>query len=196
MKKNFTGVLFALIFPLLLSNTSWAADKLLIRKLVFADDIGGMGQFVPRSTSRFTLDDQCMVYIEFEGFAIPLTPGTQDQFNVNLAVDAKVKLPQSGRKIAFQSDIATFQTTLQSKLDAHYLGFGFSFKDWTPGNYVLEVGIRDVLGGHTVSQDLPFQVVEPTEADIKARKAREEQQKEAVQDASSAQPQGEKSTPK
>jgi hypothetical protein len=133
----------------------------------------GLGQYTPKSGTRFTLDDTCSIYVEALGFAMPLTPDTQDEYNVDLAVDVKVKLPQSGRKLTFQPDMAKLMTKIRSKLPTQALGFSFTFDGWRPGNYVLEVGLRDNLGGQTVSQDLALQLVEPTEADTKARLERE-----------------------
>ena len=84
--------------------------------------------------------------------------------------------------------MAKLDTKLRSKLSSHFFTLGFKFDGWSPGSYVLEVGVRDNLGGQTVSQDLPFTLVEPTAADTKARQEREaQQQKEQEQ----AQPQEE-----
>jgi hypothetical protein len=107
---------------------------------------------------------------------MPPTPGAEDSYDVNLAVDVLIKLPQSGRKIAAQSDMATLTTPMRSKLSAQAIPLAFTFDGWSPGNYVMEVGLRDILGGQTVSRDLTLQLVEPTEADIKARQEREAQE--------------------
>lgn len=161
---------------------AFAAESVSIQKLLFADSIEGLGQYTPRPDTRFTLDDQCKVYLEVSGFATPLTLNTQDEFNINMGVDIKIKLPQSGRKVAFQSDIAKLETKLRSKLTAHFFTFGFTFDGWAPGTYVMEVGVRDQLAGKTVSQDLTFQLVEPTQADIKAKLEKQAQEQAAQQE--------------
>jgi hypothetical protein len=178
MKKN---LFLFIIFALWACSVphAFAAENLSIQKLVFADEMTGLGRYTPRSGTRFTLDDTCSVYIEAGGFAMPLSPNTQDEYNVDLAVDVKVKLPQSGRRLTFQPDMAKLVTTIRSKLPTQALGFSFSFDGWTPGNYALEVGVRDNFGGQTVSQDLVLQLVEPTEADTKARLEREAREAEA-----------------
>jgi hypothetical protein len=180
MKKNlFLFVMFALW--VCMASRAFGADKLSIQKLVFIDEMIGLGQYTPKSGARFTLDDTCSVYVEATGFAMPLVPNTKDEYSVNLALDVKIKLPQGGRTLAFQSDMGTLVTRLRSKLPVQALGFAFDFDGWTPGNYVLEVGLRDNLGGRTVSQDLALQLVESTEADVKARQEREaEAQKNAA----------------
>ncbi|MDR2180695.1 MAG: hypothetical protein LBP21_10335 [Synergistaceae bacterium] len=177
MKKN---LFLLVVFALWVGGAPhvFAAEKLSIQKLVFADEMLGLGQYTPKDGTRFTLDDTCSVYVEAVGFAMPLSPKTQDEYNVDLAVDVKVKLPQSGRRLTFQPDMAKLVTKIRSHLTAQALGFSFSFEGWTPGNYILEVGLRDNLGGQTVSQDIPLQLVEPTEADTKARLEREARENE------------------
>lgn len=161
----------------------FAAENLSIQKLVFVDEMAGLGQYTPKNGARFTLDDTCSIYVEAAGFAMPLSPNTQDEYNVDLAIDVKVKLPQSGRRLTFQADMAKLATTIRSKLPAQALGFSFTFDGWTPGNYALEVGLRDNFGGQTVSQDLVLQLVEPTEADTKARLEREAREAESEKNA-------------
>jgi hypothetical protein len=179
VKKN---LFLVLIFTLWACGVPhvFAAENLSIQKLVFVDEMVGLGRYTPRNSTRFTLDDTCSIYVEAGGFAMPLVPNTQDEYNVDLAVDVKVKLPQSGRRLTFQPDIAKLVTTIRSKLPTQAIGFTFNFDGWTPGNYALEVGLRDNFGGQTVSQDLVLQLVEPTEADTKARLEREAQKTEAA----------------
>ena len=163
MKKNFPlfVALVLLTFALWAVSAASAADTLTIRKLAFAEDIQGLGNYTPRDSARFTLDDVCMIYVETGGFAMPLTPDTEDEYNVDLAVDVAIKLPQTGRLIVFQPDMATLATKVRSELPAYFLGFSFSFEGWTPGNFLLEVGLRDNIGAQIVSQDMAFQLVEP-----------------------------------
>jgi hypothetical protein len=177
MKKN---LFLFVVFTLWACGvpSAFAAENLSIQKLAFVDEMTGLGQYTPRNGTRFTLDDTCSIYIEAGGFAMPLSPNTQDEYNVDLAVDVKVKLPQSGRRLTFQPDMAKLVTKIRSKLTAQALGFTFAFDGWTPGNYALEVGLRDNFGGQTVSQDLVLQLVEPTEADTKARLEREAREAE------------------
>ena len=179
IKKVILSVM--LVALLAFSGFAFAAESVSIQKLLFADPIAGLGQYTPRPDTRFTLDDQCKVYLEVSGFATPLTLNTQDEYNVNMGVDVKIKLPQSGRKVAFQSDIAKLEAKLRSKLTTHFFTFGFTFDGWAPGAYVMEVGVRDQLAGKTVSQDLTFQLVEPTEADIKAKLEKQAQEQATQQ---------------
>ena len=168
MKKIFFP-LIALIFFVVTPWSVSAADKLAIRKLTFTKDIKGLGSYTPWGSTRFTLDDICTVYVEAEGFAIPLTPKTEDEYNIDIAVDVAVKLPQTKRVLTFQPNMDALTGIIRSELSAYFLSFSFAFEGWTPGNYLLEIGVRDNLGGQVVSQDLAFQLVEPTEADIKAK---------------------------
>lgn len=176
MKKIFLTVM---AFSLLVAGIAYA-DGLTIQRALFADQIAGLGQYTPHAGNRFTLDDTCRVYVEVAGFATPLTLNTQDEYNVDMAVDVKIKLPQSGRRIAFQPDMEKFATKLRTKLTSHFFAFAFNLDGWSPGSYVLEVGVRDNLGGQTVSQDIPFVLAEPTAAETKARQ--EQQQQEQPQE--------------
>ncbi len=178
MKKIFSIVT---VFSLLAVGIAYA-DGLTIQKALFADQVVGLGQYTPHAGNRFTLDDTCRVYVEVAGFATPLTLNTQDEYNVNMGVDVRIKLPQSGRRIAFQPDMAKLDTKLRSKLAAHFFAFAFNFDGWSPGSYVLEVGVRDNLGGQTVSQDIPFVLAEPTAAEIRARQEQQPQEQQPAEE--------------
>jgi hypothetical protein len=182
MMKTLSVSFFALLASIVVPSLALGAENLSIVKILFADDIAGLGQYTPRPDTRFTLDDVCTVYVEAAGFAMPLaTPNTEDSYNVDLALDVQVRLPQSRRKIAYQPDMARLTTQVRSKLPAQMMGFSFTFDGWSPGTYVMEVGLRDLLGGQTVSRDLTLQLAEPTEADIKAKQERAKQE-QAKQD--------------
>ncbi|MDR2136822.1 MAG: hypothetical protein LBO68_00915 [Synergistaceae bacterium] len=168
-------------------SLAFGAESLSISKILFADEIVGLGQYTPRSDTRFTLDDICAVYVEVAGFAMPLTPNTEDSYNVDLALDVQIRLPKSGRSVAFQPEMARLTTQIRSKLSAQMMGFSFTFDGWSPGTYLMEVGLRDILGGgKTVSRDLTLQLVEPTAADIKARQERES--RKAIQESQKKSP--------
>jgi hypothetical protein len=179
MGKNMKRNLFLFVFAVLLSAfgassaSAAPAEKLSIQRLVFADEVVGLGQYTPRPTPRFTTEEACLVYVETAGFAMPLKPKTEDEYSVNLAVDLALKLPQSGRKLALVPDVTTLVTTARSHWAAYYLAFTLDLAQVPPSSYVLEVGVRDNIGGQVISRDLALQVAEPTEADIKARQERE-----------------------
>ena len=158
MKKFFFPLVTLVL--LALAPCVSAADKLTIRKLVFVEDIQGLGNYTPRGNAGFTLDDTCTVYIEAEGFAMSLTPGAQDEYNMDLAVDVAIKLPESRRTLFSQSDVTALTNKVRSELPV-YLAFSFTFNGFMPGNYILEVGLRDNIGGQIMSQDLIIQVTEP-----------------------------------
>jgi hypothetical protein len=164
VKKSFGRFLplMALVLSLLLwgGSVAHAAEGLTIRRATFANEIIGLSQYTPRAGGSFTLDDTCMVYVEASGFAMPLTPDTEDEYNISLAADLAVKLPR-GRRLLFQPNIALQEGKVRSLLPLYFLSFAFSFEGWTPGNYILEVGLRDNFSGQVVSQDLTLQVVEP-----------------------------------
>ncbi|MDR1732050.1 MAG: hypothetical protein LBR61_08150 [Synergistaceae bacterium] len=178
-KKNFfLCAILTVLFVSISFAPALAAEKLAIQKLLLADDIKGFAQYTPHAGSRYTLEDECWIYLEATGCATPAVSDAKDEYSLNLAADILVKRPQSGQKLAFQPDIATLVTTLRSKSPTQFLAIGFGLKGWTPGNYSLEIGLRDNLSGQTVSQDLALQVAKPTEADIKAKQERETKTKQ------------------
>jgi hypothetical protein len=181
MKKFLFLALIVFFVSIPAGTSASAAESLTVRKLLFADEIMGLGQYTPRPNTRFTLDDNCWVYVEVTNFAMPLTPDTEDEYNIDLAADVKVKLPQSGRQLALQPDMAKLTTKMRTALPTQFLSFGFSFSGWTPGNYALEVVVRDNFSGQVAAQDLLLQLVEPTEADIRAKQERETQQQQKQQ---------------
>ena len=149
-----------------------SADVLNMTRLLFVDDVSGLGQYTPKHGERFAIGDICIIYVETTGFALqPTEPGSEDEFDLDLAVDIAIMMPQNRRTIASEKDFNTLSTTVRSKLSATFLAFSFIFdEEWDPGNYVIELTLRDNLSGQSVVQEITYRLEEPTEAD-KARQA-------------------------
>ena len=173
MRKKLSLSMLPLVFvTLIFCAAAASAAGLSFQKLAFTDGVTGLGQYTPRSGTRFTLIETCSVYIEAAGFATPQIPGAEDEYGVELAVDVAIR-SSNGRRLFFEPGVDGLATRTRSKLPMHFFAFSFPFEEWDPGTYVLEVGLRDNLGGQTVSRDLTFQVEKPTEAEIKAKQERE-----------------------
>ena len=138
------------------------APSLSIQRLAFVEEIMGLAQYKPHpGGSSFTQDEECEVYVEVAGFSTPLVEGSQGEYAFHLALDAVIKA-SGGEILASQSGIDEQEDTAYMELTQHYLAFSFNLRDWPEGDYVLEVGVRDLLSGQLVSRDLPLRL-EPGE---------------------------------
>ena len=181
MKKRIWRSLlfFALLSMAVLCHVhvgSSAVDALSMTKLLFVDDVTGLSQYTPKQGTRFAIGDICTIYIETTGFYLqPTKSDSEDEFVLNLAVDIEIKMPQRRRTIVSEKDFNTLQTTVRSKLPATFLAFRFIFdEEWDPGDYVIELTLRDNLSGQSVTQEMIYKLEQPTEAD-RARQAEENQ---------------------
>jgi hypothetical protein len=149
-------------------------DALNITKLLFVDSVSGLSQYIPKQGSRFAIGDTCTIYVETTGFTLqPVTEDSEDEFNLDLAVDLTIKMSQRRRVIASEEDFNTLKTTVRSRLPATFLAFSFVFdEDWNGGDYIIELTLRDNLSEQSVTQEMTYLLEEPTEADL-ARRAEE-----------------------
>ena len=150
------------------------ADALNMTRLLFVDDVAGLSQYTPKQGARFAIGDICTIYVETAGFTLqPARPDSEDEFDLDLALDIAITMPQHGRTIASEQDFNTVKSTVRSKLPATFMAFSFAFEgDWDPGDYVIELTLRDNLSGQSVTREMAYQLEEPTEAD-RARQAEE-----------------------
>ena len=168
---------FLLFSVLCCAQTAFAApaDVLNIARLLYVDNITGLSQYTPKQGDRFAIGDLCTIYLETTGFALlPTKPDSEDEFNLDLAVDIAIKMPQRRRAIASEKDFNTLKTTVRSKISATFLAFSFLFdEEWDLGDYIIELTLRDNLSEQSVTQEITFRLEEPTEAD-RARQAEQD----------------------
>ena len=148
-----------------------------ITKLLFVSDVAGLSQYTPKPEARFAIGDVCAIYVETTGFAMePVQPGSEDEFNIDLALDLEITMPQRRRTIASEKDFDSLKTTVRSKLPATFMAFSFIFdEDRNPGEYVITLTLRDNLSEQSVTRQMTYQLEKPTEAD-RARQAEEQSQ--------------------
>ena len=142
------------------------ASSLSIQKLEFVDEIMGLSQYeLHPGGMNYTQDEECTVYVEAAGFSTPPVEGAQggrEEYRFGLTLDVAIK-DSTGRTLASQSGVDQQEGTVSLRLPLHYLGLTFPLAGWPEGNYVMEVGVRDILSGQTVTGELHFNVI-PGEA--------------------------------
>ena len=150
------------------------AEVLNMTSLLFVDGVVGLSQYTPKQGNRFAIGDICTIYLETTGFTLrPTQPDSEDEFDLDLAVNVVVKTAQRGIIIASEENVDTLKTTVRSKLPVTFLAFSFSFDgDWEPGSYIIELTLWDNLSEQSVTREMTYQLEEPTEADL-ARQAGE-----------------------
>ena len=143
------------------------AGVLNMTRLLFVDNVIGLGQYTPKQGERFAIGDLCTIYIETTGFTLrPTKPDSEDEFDLDLAVDVVIMAAQGRITTASAKDFITHSTTVFSKLSATFLFFSFIFEEgWDPGNYLIEITLRDNLSGQSVTREIAYRLEEPTEAD-------------------------------
>ena len=151
-----------------------APGDLNVTALSFVEDVAGLGQYTPKQGTRFAIGDICTIYMEAANFTLqPAEPNSEDKFNLDLAVDIVIKMPQRRRTIVSEKDFSTLKTTMRARLPITFLAFRFAFdEDWTPGDYIITLTLRDNLSGQSVTGDMIYRLEKPTEAD-RARQAEE-----------------------
>ena len=164
MKKLLPFAAFVFCALTVCASTAFAADpdSLSIQKLVFVDDVKGLAQYTPRPGGpNFGQGDRCAAYVEVAGFSMPLVEGSQEEYSFNLVLDIAVKTPD-GEVIVSQADVDSREGTAYSQIPRHFLWFYFTLEGWPEGDYVLEVGVRDILSGEAVSGELSLSVGPPS----------------------------------
>ena len=177
-KRIWINLFFFVLFSLTVLYHAGAAfaaapaDNLNIARLLFVNDVAGLSQFTPKQGTRFAIGDICRIYLEATGFAMnPTNPDTEDEFELDLAVDLTIIMPQGERTVASAPDFHTLQTTFRSRQSTTFLALNFMFdENWAPGEYIIELTLRDNLSGQSVTQEMIYQLEEPTEDD-RARQA-------------------------
>ncbi|MCL2009123.1 MAG: hypothetical protein FWG71_01075 [Synergistaceae bacterium] len=175
MKKHILrSLLFFALFSLVIPRGApvFAATAnspaLSILTLSFVDNVTGLSQYTPKQGARFAIGDTCMIYLETTGFTLhPVRPDSEDEFDLDLAVDIEIKMPQRRRVIVSENNFHTLKTTMRSKLPIAFLAFGFPFdEDWTPGDYLIELTLRDNFSEQSVTESMIYQLERPTDADL------------------------------
>ena len=130
--------------------------KLAMTPAVACSKITGFGDYVPLDEAVLTRDDKLLVYYEPTGF---LYETVGKEYRVHFTQDARIH--RRGQKAALQSKDKLLDYKGKSKQPPVniYLSNTIALKDLAPGEYDLEIILRDdVAKGPPATQVLKFRV--------------------------------------
>lgn len=134
---------------------------LLVLKAIWVDRIEGYGFYEERARgNRFSPGDRGLLYIEPLNFA--QVKEQDGRYRVSLSVSARVK-DKKGVVLSESSssgDVETKELRVRNPILDLYVGLNVDFSNWPPGEYVLEVTLRDKIKNQVSSYEVPVEVVE------------------------------------
>jgi len=117
----------------------------------------GYRDYMPRDSAPYAAGEPLYVYIEPIGLRYEVADGV---YTMGLAADFLV-LNQDGTILGGQRNFADFPFTFHVPSTAVYMTASFQTDNLPPADYVLQLTVRDTVGGGSVTRDVPFTVVAP-----------------------------------
>jgi hypothetical protein len=136
-------------------DEAWNSSDLAFSVSTFAEGTGtGYGHYQPRTEAIIADGEALSVYAEPVGYAFSENDG-----NYSYELTASYKLLNlSGQVLAEQDNFAVFSGAGRSKQRELGANLTFQFSGLPAGNYQLETGFADEIGGKQSSFTLPFTV--------------------------------------
>jgi hypothetical protein len=136
-------------------DQAWTASGLAFARAIFTTGAAtGYGQYEPRDSSVFSVEDTLSVYAEPVGYAFS---ETGDGFAYKLTASYRL-LTLSGQVLAEQGDFATFSGSGWTKQRELSATLAYQFSGLPAGSYELETLFTDEVGGTRSGFTLPFTV--------------------------------------
>ena len=145
-----------LLISALLGDDAPPAGKLAMTKAVACSTVTGYGDFVPLDEAVLTRDDKLLLYYEPSGYAYEQVGR---EYHVHLIQDARVR--RKGEKTVLQAKDKLLDYKGKSKTPPLnvFLANTITLKPLPPGEYELEIILRDAIGkGPPATQILKFRV--------------------------------------
>lgn len=136
-------------------DRAWDASGLAFSVYTFTEGSGsGYGQYQPKSDAVIADGEALSVYAEPVGYGFTENGGT---YSYELTASFKL-LNMSGQVLAEQDNFAVFTGSGRSKQRELGANLSFQFSGLPAGDYKLETGFRDEIGGKQSGFTLPFTV--------------------------------------
>ena len=135
----------------------WAASPLQFRKVIFAGDVKGFGQYTPRPDSVFKAGERATIYLEPFGYAFTENGDTID---VGLTADVEIRTP-GGLILGKADDFASLEWSGREKSREVHATIAIDLPALKPGDYELVLALRDKASPKTTTATLPFSVAAP-----------------------------------
>jgi hypothetical protein len=135
----------------------WAASPLQFRKVIFARDVKGFGQYTPRPDGAFKPGERATIYLEPFGYGFTENGG---EIGVALATDVQIRTP-GGLILAKAEDFAELAWSGREKSREVHATIAVDLPALKPGDYELVLTLRDKGSPKTATATLPFSVAAP-----------------------------------
>ena len=136
----------------------WSAAPLDLATVAEADDQAeGFRDFEPRDGGPYVVGEPLHLYIEPIGLQYTFIDGV---YSMGLAADFLV-LNQDGTILGGQRNFADFPFTFHVPSTAVYLTASFRTDSLPPADYLLQLTVRDTIGGGSVTREVPFSIIAP-----------------------------------
>lgn len=154
------------------------SSKLAMSPAVVCEKINGYGDYVTKDEPAVNRDDKMLVYFEPTGFAYE-TVGKE--YRVHLVEDGRIRRKGERRVLLAKDKLVDYKGKSKEPPLNIFLSNSISLKSLPPGEYEMEIILRDEIGkGPTTSQILKFRVKGSETAEEKAeREKRAEREKKA-----------------
>jgi len=150
----------ALIAVAIFSST-WLADdpqvpRLSMSPAIACSKIRGYGDYELLEEAALTKDDKLLVYYEPGGF-VSVPDG--EQHRVHLVQDGRIRRRGEKKILQSKANLLVYKGRSDSPPRAIYLSNTIALKDLPPGDYDLDIILRDEIGkGPPATQVLKFRV--------------------------------------
>lgn len=141
-----------------------AAPRISMTKAVACSKVNGFGDYVPLDEPALTRDDKMLVYYEVRGHEYEMAG---KEYRVHLVQDARIRRRGETRILQSKDKMVDYAGRSKTPPLNVYLVNTVSLKSLPPGEYDLELILRDDIGKTPpATQVFPFRV-RPSEADPK-----------------------------
>jgi hypothetical protein len=137
------------------SAKAWQAAPLGFAKALFVEgDVGGFGQYTPLATAVFAPDDTLTVYAQPLGYGFVQS---DEGYGIRLVADYELS-NRSGQVLAAQTRFAELSYDSRDARREFHAILQFRFEGLRPGDYDLNILLRDSASEKQGNISLPFQV--------------------------------------
>jgi hypothetical protein len=135
----------------------WVSSPLQLRKVLFADNVSGFGEYTPRSDLAFKAGERATVYLEPFGYSFA---EDGDQFKISLAANLAIRTP-GGLILAKADNFGGLDWHGRSKSREVHAQVGIDLPALKTGDYELVLTLRDQNSPKTATATLPFSIAAP-----------------------------------
>jgi hypothetical protein len=135
------------------------AGALSMTPAVVCSSVRGYEDYTRREDSVFTKDEKLVFYFQPQGFTIEEADG---EYLTHIALDLRLRRKGARTAVWTGDDVLERRTKTKDLPGAAYFTAHVGLKEMPPGDYELDIILRDLLApGTQAKQVLPFQVKKP-----------------------------------